>query len=141
MREVLLVGLLLVASLCDLRQRRVPNLLILVGSLTAVGLALSPWAVLSPLMALFGGLVGLLLFLPPYALGLMGAGDVKLLGMCGLFLGPVLVLQGALYAMLAGGLLAIVYGVWRKSTDGNPVTTLPYAVAIAFGISLLLAGL
>lgn len=93
------------------------------------------------MQAMTGGLVGLGLFLLPYALGQMGAGDVKLLGMCGLFLGPMSVLSAALYTMLAGGGLALFYLLRsRWITKQNSNVTVPYAVAITLGVLFVLAG-
>jgi len=70
---------LVVAAVIDGKQLRVPNWLtfplILSGwvfSLVAFGLAGLGWSIL-------GTIVGLALLLPPYAIGGMGAGDVKLL--------------------------------------------------------------
>jgi prepilin peptidase CpaA len=40
----------------------------------------------------------------------MGAGDVKLLGAVGGWLGPAGVLYAALYSVLAGGVLALIVG-------------------------------
>jgi prepilin peptidase CpaA len=58
-------------------------------------------------VAVAGWLVGVALFLPFFALGGMGAGDVKLLGTLGACLGPLTAVWVALYASLAGGLMAL----------------------------------
>lgn len=88
-----------------------------------------------------GGIVGSGLFIVPYAIGQMGAGDVKLLGMCGLYLGTVPVITAALYAMLAGGLLALFYLYHiRIGIVCRTKPTVPYAVAITAGVLIVLAG-
>jgi prepilin peptidase CpaA len=102
---VLLVGL--VASVFDLRTRRIPNLLTFGGA--ALALAYSTW------IGGFGGLaasaggwfVGAGLFLPMFALGGMGAGDVKLAACIGAWLGPMPALFVALYSAIAGGVMAV----------------------------------
>jgi prepilin peptidase CpaA len=55
----------------------------------------------------------LVLFLPLFALGGMGAGDVKLLAAFGAWLGPMGALWTALWASLAGGVFALVVAAWR----------------------------
>jgi len=55
----------------------------------------------------FGLLVGLVVFFPFFALGGMGAGDVKLMAAIGAWLGPALAILTALYGAIAGGVLAI----------------------------------
>jgi prepilin peptidase CpaA len=47
------------------------------------------------------------IWLPIYALGGMGAGDVKLMAAIGAWLGPVAGLLAALYAGVAGAVMAI----------------------------------
>jgi prepilin peptidase CpaA len=102
-----LVALLAVACWHDVRARRIPNALTLAGA--GVGLLLRV-----PLggAALLDGAAGLgvavLLALPPFALGFLGGGDVKLLGAVGAFLG-LGHLPGALaFVALAGGVLALL---------------------------------
>jgi prepilin peptidase CpaA len=51
--------------------------------------------------------VGVLLFFPFFALRGLGAGDVKLLAALGAWLGPHDVFWVALYASIAGGVMAI----------------------------------
>jgi prepilin peptidase CpaA len=113
----LLGGLLAGASWSDVRTRRIPNRLVLVGTLA--GLALN--ALLPPGMGLFstspgslgfvsalgGFAIGLGALLPLYLLRTMGAGDVKLMAMSGAFLGPVDILGAVVMTLLAGGILGI----------------------------------
>lgn len=108
---VMLLLLLGVAAWRDLRSFRIPNWLTFGGA--ALGLALSlllpSGQGLAP--SLGGWALGLALLLPFYALGAMGAGDVKLLAMAGAFTGPGGVLALGLYSMVAGGLLALVVAI------------------------------
>lgn len=111
----ILAALLLAAVAFDLRRRRIPNALVLYG--LALGLAFHAFAPagqgllqgggLGLAAALLGGLAGLALFLPFYALRMLGAGDVKLLAMVGVWLGAAAVLQAALWTVLAGALLSL----------------------------------
>ena len=61
-----------------------------------------------------GWAVGLLLFLPLFALRAMGGGDVKLLAAFGAWLGPALVCWVAVYGAIAGGVLAVPLLLWRR---------------------------
>jgi prepilin peptidase CpaA len=106
-------GLAIVAAVCDVRTGRVPN--VLTFGAAAAGLVMS---VVLPgpgglSAGLLGCVVGLALFFPLFALGGMGAGDVKLLAAFGAWLGPVDVLWAAIWASLVGGGLAVVVGAWR----------------------------
>ncbi|MDE2343795.1 MAG: prepilin peptidase [Betaproteobacteria bacterium] len=117
-----------VAAYHDLKARRVPNSLVLLGGVLAVALSLSMQSP-SFRQLVEGAVVGLMLFLPFYLMGKMGAGDVKLMVVVGAFLGVKGALVSALLAMLAGGLLALWFLAFRL---GN---RLPYAVAIFAGVT------
>ena len=117
---VLILGGL--ACVCDLRTRRIPNLLTFGGA--ALALAYSVW------MSGFGGLltsvggwaVGCALFLPMFVLGGMGAGDVKLAACLGAWLGPMPAVFVALYSAIAGGVMALVVALatgYFKQAVGN----------------------
>ena len=120
----LLAGLLTVATWSDLRERRVPNALVLAG--VATGLMLNAFApsgsgffsVLRPgglgfLTAGAGLFAGAALLLPLYLIHGMGAGDVKLMGMVGAFVGPLSVIDVALLTLVAGGVLAGAVAFWN----------------------------
>ena len=99
---------LAVAVASDVRQRRIPNLL----TLPALGLALlvSPWlgGTSGPIEAFAGAMLGFLILVGPYAIGGMGAGDVKALMALGAWLGPETTIGAAVWALLAGAGLGIV---------------------------------
>ena len=59
-------------------------------------------------MALGGWLVGAAFFFPIFALGGMGAGDVKLMAALGAWLGPAAIVWVALYSSIAGAVMALV---------------------------------
>ncbi len=75
-----------IAVRTDLQAHRIPNLL--TGLAACAGLLLQATQAGMPglLMSLAGIAVGVLFMLPFYALGGMGAGDVKLMGAIGSFL-------------------------------------------------------
>lgn len=118
---LVLVGLLLVAVYCDIRSFRIPNKLILVGLITGslLNIILPHEAGgLSFQAALVGFGVGLILFLPLYLIRAMGAGDIKLMGMIGIFVGPLPMLFIALYTAVAGGILAVIVLLCNGKLNG-----------------------
>lgn len=118
---------LLMAVEWDVRERRIPNLLVvlLAGAgvfMQALGPANGQGGVFAAYpgalgagAALLGGLTGLALFLPLYLLRAMGAGDVKLLAALGTFTGPLECVGLALAVLLAGGLLAVARVLLRRN--------------------------
>ena len=158
-----LAAMLLAAMWHDTATRRIPNTLVLWGSLTAIGLSLSSHGI-GLGSALAGGLVGFLGFLVFYLLRAVGAGDVKLAAATGLFVGYPDMLWVNLLILLAGGLLSIAWALfsgqlgqtlhnlstgftqlWLSRQHGPsaertafPVgaTRLPYALAIGAGTAV-----
>ena len=131
-----LLVLLVLALRYDIGGYRIPNTLVYGGALLGVLLNSCLPGGLGPLAALQGLSLALLLLLPAYGLGAMGAGDVKLLAMVGAFLGPWQVLGVLLATFLAGGMLALwmlLHHRRRPVLVDAPKITLPYAVAIAAG--------
>ena len=109
-----LVFVLSIALLTDLTKHKIPNQLVLMG--LALGLILQAmtfgWSgVLNWLLGVTFGFVG---FLPLYLLKGMAAGDVKLMMAVGGFVGYPLILFTLLYAIIFGGVFAIIYTVFRR---------------------------
>lgn len=126
-----LVLLVLTALVIDLRQRRIPNTLVLLA--LGAGLVINLigpqiWLHGSGLLStypgaigikgsLLGALTGLAVFLPFYLLRAMGAGDVKLMAGIGSFVGPATAINVALFILVTGGVLAVVRMVWVRKTQ------------------------
>lgn len=108
---LLAAGLLIVAAVCDLVSRTIPNSIPLGLAVLGVGLrALDgslPWA------ALAAGIVFATMLLC-WLRGWMGGGDVKLLGACALLVPPLSVFSMVTSVGLAGGALALVYLAARR---------------------------
>ena len=168
---LMLAGLLVIAVTTDLRSRRIPNWLVLAG--IALGFAFQVFAyegdglfarwygAIGPWSAFLGLLAGFAMFMPFHLLKVMGAGDVKLVAMLGVWFGARPMVGVVLLTMVCGGLLALGVALWSRSlgltmsnlrfmvTDtlvrasaGSAATVpaparshgrLPYAVAIAAG--------
>lgn len=101
------LGVAAVAVLCDLRTRRIPNVLTFGAAAGALIFSLFAGGVTALGYSIAGWLVGAALFFPLFALGGMGAGDVKLLAALSAWTGPADAVWMALFASIAGGVIAI----------------------------------
>src|SRR5882724_11868918 len=121
----LTLALTISAALLDWRSRRIPNWLTVPSFLAAVTLhvVLNGWQGLR--FTLAGGALALVLLLPLVLLRALGAGDWKLMGAVGAFLGWKLFLFVLVGSIFASGIMAIVqvYRVGRvMETLRNMVT-------------------
>src|SRR6185436_20859653 len=85
---LVVLSVAMVACVTDIRSRRIPNVLTFGAAVAAVLFPGATAGTSGLLVALGGWVVGLLLFLPFFALGGMGGGDVKLLAALGAWIGP-----------------------------------------------------
>ncbi|HEV8069790.1 MAG TPA: A24 family peptidase [Planctomycetaceae bacterium] len=113
----LVCALLILAAYIDGKQLRVPNWLTF--SMVLSGLAYSTWAGGWAGLGdgLLGMVVGLACLLPLYAVGGMGAGDVKLLAGVGAWLGATTTFYAFCVSTIVGAVMAVAMVVWRKSFD------------------------
>src|SRR6185436_6179405 len=102
-RGVVVLVVALVAVACDVRTRRIPNWLTFGAA--AAARAYGAFAAGLPRVgtSAAGWLAGAALFFPFFALGGMGAGDVKLLAALAAWLGPAESVWLAMFAAAAGG--------------------------------------
>ena len=104
-----------IATVTDLRARRIPNWLVAAGITVALPIQFASNGALPGLGALSAGAaVGLALFLPGYWLRMMGAGDVKLMMAIGALLGPLDMLRFSLFTYAFGGVCALLALLWRR---------------------------
>src|SRR5262245_17688099 len=112
---------LIVAAVIDGYQLKVPNWLtypfILSGWVySAAFSSYAGWEGLG--FSLCGTAVGLALLLPPYAIGGMGAGDVKLLAGVGAWMWGTITIYAFAVSALVGGVIAVLMvvsrGAWQK---------------------------
>lgn len=129
----------------DIRFRRVSNSLVLAGLACGVSgayLNASPFGIL-PAQAMIGLLVGLVAFFPLFLLRVMGAADVKIFAVIGVWCGANALLWIWVAASLVAGLHALalmllsrtsIGALWRR---GKPAMALggyratPYAACLA----------
>jgi prepilin peptidase CpaA len=150
-----LLALTVAAVTCDLRTRRIPNVLTASGLLTALAIR----AFQGPEAVAVGVLAAALAFalaVPLVLAGAMGAGDAKLLAAIGAFTGPAALPVVLVVTAVAGGALAFAVAVrkgalretlaharalvlpGRSRTPRRTLATpgalaVPYAVAIGAG--------
>ncbi len=111
-----------IAAACDLRWRRIPNLLTFGTALAGLAYHLLLNGVSGLGQSAAGWLVGAAIFIVPFALRGLGGGDVKLLAALGAWVGPYEVLWLALYAGIAGGVMAVAVAVatgYMRKAFGN----------------------
>lgn len=104
----------LVATVIDIRTRRIPNALTATMAGAGVGLAATGVSGISLGAAALGFVLGFALMLPGHALGATGAGDVKLMAAIGAIVGPGVVINAFLFTAVAGGVLAVAVALRRR---------------------------
>ena len=153
------------ACITDVSTSRIPNVLTFAAAAAALAFhAIAPGG-LGAAHAGLGLVVGLAVFFPLFALGAMGAGDVKLMAAIGAWIGWKSIVMVALYGSVAGGVLALLFAArqsylrtafsnikmlaaywWVEGVKPLPALTLeskhsvrmPYALAIAAGLVVTL---
>lgn len=148
-------AILVAACVTDLRSRRIPNSLVLALAITGVMFVFWQLPVGSGVLYMVNGFtVSLLIWLPFWLLGMLGAGDVKLFAASGIWLGPVGAIQASLLAALVGGALALAWLMWRDGVGGgartvvlwigsmratralHPVAGAPVPVRVPYGLAM-----
>lgn len=133
-----LLACTLAASVTDVRERRIPNWLVLVcAAATPIWVATG---ILSWSDALIGGVLMSALFLVPALVGKAGMGDVKLAFAIGLGAGvstSAVILVGTAIAMLVT--VSSVW-FWARRTGRAAVKNLPLAPLFVVGLSAAALG-
>jgi len=161
---VALVATVMIAAWSDLREWRIPNALLAPSAAAALMLSTFAQGGQGITLSLIGAAAGLFIFLPLYLLKGMGAGDIKLMTVIGMYAGPDLTMDIALLSALIGGLWVIVllnhemsvepfkgpigfflrHKLQSKETEGKNVNQqnkrllIPYGVVIAVGTIIAL---
>jgi prepilin peptidase CpaA len=155
-----LLAMLLTACVWDIRVRKIPNRLS--ASIAVLGFLFTMWQHpnWSGLGIAFGGFaVGMLVWFPSYAFGLLGAGDVKLAAAAGIWLGPMRTFEAAIIGGIIGGVLALLWMLRFRGVRGTatslwvasvlprtlvqarvgPTTRqhVPYSVALSLGVAIV----
>ena len=128
-----------VSAWMDLKWWKVKNVWLLIGA--AAGIPFHLFAEESPgLLSAFGGmLIPILILGGFYRLKKMGAGDVKLFSIVGLYLGAEKILSFLLFAMISGTVYFLALAVYRRSVKRILQKRIHVAVC-AFASALCLIG-
>jgi len=97
-----------IAAIIDIRTYKIPNLLTYPAMLIALIYHTLTNGLNGLTFSSLGLLVGTVLFSIPFFMGIMGAGDVKLMGAVGAVLGSRGVLNASLFTAVAGGIFAFI---------------------------------
>lgn len=137
--------LLFVSCITDFFHRKISNMLLLVIGIYGLMASLFEMGNLVFIDSVLGLIIGLLVLIFPYYKSWIGAGDVKLMGVIGIYLGPALTMLTSIYSMLVGGLIAVVYllhqGLLKDSLRSlvnfeSSHRQMPYAAALSIGAVL-----
>ena len=129
MKEMAPASMALLAPFCtavivyDLRERRIPNRLVLSGMFLGAAIqSLRGWAGIKD--SLSGMALGLVILLPFFAAGMLGGGDVKTLAAIGAITGPRILWFSFMAGAAAGGIVAVPALIpqfmrWIRSRKGT----------------------
>lgn len=97
-----------IAVIEDIRRQKIPNLVTFPTMVLAIGYHCLSGGLDGFLFAMGGLAIGVGLFLIPYLMGGMGAGDAKLMGAAGAIFGPEGICVASVIVYLAGGVYAAI---------------------------------
>jgi prepilin peptidase CpaA len=154
------------AGWTDWRSRRIPNWLTMPGLLLGIAANSAAGGWLGAKSSLQGAGLGLALLLPFVLVRSLGAGDWKLVGALGAFLGPERLLAVLFASILVAGVMAVALIVWKRrvretlrnlwrilaafltlhlpdsefSVENPQALKVPFGVAVAVAVILYTAG-
>lgn len=126
---ICLMAVLAAAVIIDVKSHRIPNVLLFPALAFSLMLNAAVGGVDGLLGSLAGLVLGIAMLLPLYVMGGMGAGDVKLLGVVGSFLGPWATVVAGMATMIAGAIVGLTVILWRRFRPGIPLHRFPPAGA------------
>jgi Flp pilus assembly protein, protease CpaA len=114
--NILLIIVLTICCITDLRVRKIYNKVIfpILFCVFLLHLILNGFSGLES--SLLGFVSGMALLFIPFALGGIGAGDVKLLALIGAIKGSAFAVTAALYMFIIGGAIALIIIIFHKET-------------------------
>jgi prepilin peptidase CpaA len=98
----------------DLRTRRIPNWLTVPGFVLGITLRAVTGGWMGVKTSLLGAALGLLLLLPFVLLKALGAGDAKLAGALGAFVGPAVLTDLLFASVFVAGVMALGLIIYKR---------------------------
>jgi prepilin peptidase CpaA len=124
-----------IAGFTDWRSRRIPNWLSISG--LALGILVNSltrgWVGAKD--SLLGAGLGLVLLLPFVMMRSLGAGDWKLVGALGAFLGPSPLITVLFATVFIAGLMALILVIWKRRM-GQTLRNIAHMLAAVFSFHL-----
>jgi prepilin peptidase CpaA len=124
-----------IAGFTDWRSRRIPNWLTICGLLLGILVNSVTRGWLGAKDSLLGAGLGLLLLLPFVLVRSLGAGDWKLVGALGAFLGPSRLITVLFATVLVAGLMALILVIWKRRL-GQTLRNIARMLAAVFSLHL-----
>ena len=109
--------ILIVAAYIDGKELKVPNWITFPMVLSGLVYSSCIGGLEGFGAGLWGMTVGLLTLLPLYAVGGMGAGDVKLMAGIGAWLGATVTWWAFVATVVVGAVMAVIMVLWKKAWD------------------------
>ena len=131
----ILMGPLTLSAATDIKWKKIPNALtfpVMITGVIANGYKSGSSGVIYGIEGLFLGMALLIVF---YFMGMMGAGDVKLMGAVGSILGPAGVFKAFLFTAIVGGVYAVIILAYHGQLVG-----FMKRIALSLKLSLLARG-
>jgi len=112
--KVLLAGILITCCITDIVARKIYNWASLGGALVGLTLNCYYFGLHGLALAVLGWFTGISILIIPYSLGGIGAGDAKLLGTVGAFLGAGFAWNSFLLAAILGGIYSAAVLLYQR---------------------------
>lgn len=118
LNNFILIILLFTAAFFDVTEKRIPNLITFSAMIIGLILNIIMNSLNGLIFSFYGFFIGFAVFFIPFALGLMGAGDVKLMAAIGVVKGLRFTVLSTLFSAIAGIIVVFVYLIYKKKLFG-----------------------
>lgn len=108
---IVMAFFLFLAVYNDIRTLKIPNFISIGGAVTGIVVFMISGDTQMVISGLAGWATGLIVMLPFYSLRVMGAGDVKLIAMTGVYLGLPSILGSIAVILVSGGIFSVIAAI------------------------------
>lgn len=115
LHTIILCSLLLLTLLVDIRIHRIPNILIFFGLFFGICCQICSMDMTRVLCGIAGSMLAVILLYPLFLIRVLGAGDIKLLSVLGMFFGWRGSIYCIGYSFLIGALFSIIYMLYHQT--------------------------